>query len=280
MFLTLSLFYYFYAQRKSTMEQLKKSHKKLAEATAQLKRAIDAGYLLNIDRDIILNKIAKAYDIVQNYSTDGARPVQMGKPSPQAQTQMHDAMNNDVEKQQAIAHPTSSESEHSEKVQPITEEKVDPGTKEGQLKTSITPTENAVPRPIDEPVLDKTAVGTKTDTKVQQANPTGTISDKYKLSPKLVNEQVGVHTNRVDVATKLQNRPINNLSRAIGINDKFLFTKELFNGNADTYAATIKTLNGFNDLNEAIIYLQEHFNWDSENESAARFIDIIRRKFL
>ena len=59
--------------------------------------------------------------------------------------------------------------------------------------------------------------------------------------------------------SKLQNKPITDLAKAIGINDKFLFIKELFGGDSDLYNQTIKHLNHFTDLNEAIIYLQENF---------------------
>ena len=70
------------------------------------------------------------------------------------------------------------------------------------------------------------------------------------------------------------------LFRSIGINYKFLFIKELFNGDSARYSETISHLNSFADLNDAIIYLQDNFEWSESNEYAAKFIDLVRRKFI
>jgi len=81
------------------------------------------------------------------------------------------------------------------------------------------------------------------------------------------------------MGTKLQNKPITDLAKAIGINDKFLFTNELFDGDSALYAETVNRLNEMDDLNEAIIYLQDNFSWSATSEAASKFIDLLRRKF-
>ncbi|HCY00921.1 MAG TPA: hypothetical protein DG754_12350 [Bacteroidales bacterium] len=104
------------------------------------------------------------------------------------------------------------------------------------------------------------------------------LGEKYMAKKKFRNELLG--QNKKDFATVLQNKPIVDLTKAIGINDKFLFTKELFNGNAGLYAKSIKQLNEFTDINDALIYIQENFSWDNDNEAASQLIDLIRRKLL
>ncbi|MDD2278297.1 MAG: hypothetical protein PHD06_05550 [Bacteroidales bacterium] len=112
-------------------------------------------------------------------------------------------------------------------------------------------------------------------TEKEQSIPLG---DKYKNKQKFRNEILG--QNKKDFATVLQNKAIGDLTKAIGINDKFLFTKELFNGNAEFYSKSINKLNEFTDINDALIYIQENFNWDNDNEAASQLIDLIRRKLL
>lgn len=105
------------------------------------------------------------------------------------------------------------------------------------------------------------------------------LGERYISQAKSRNELLA-HGGKKDMATVFQNKPIEDLGKAIGINEKFLFTKELFGGNAELYAKSIKQLNEFTDINDALIFIQEHFNWENDNESANRLIDLIRRKLL
>lgn len=67
-----------------------------------------------------------------------------------------------------------------------------------------------------------------------------------------MNEVLGKQTAHADVASKLQSQSISgDLRQCIGINDRFMLIRSLFNGNADQYAAAIAQLNAFyQDLNE------------------------------
>jgi len=82
------------------------------------------------------------------------------------------------------------------------------------------------------------------------------------------------------VAAKLQDKPIKDITKEIGVHDKFLFIKELFNGDNLLYDRTINKVNQFNDIAEALIYIQENFNWNEHNKAANKFIELIRRKLL
>jgi len=104
------------------------------------------------------------------------------------------------------------------------------------------------------------------------------LAEKFQGKKKFRNEAFGV--GKKDMASKLQNKPIQDLTKAIGINDKFLFTKELFNGNAELYAKTILKLNEFTDINDALFFVQDNFSWDDKNEAANQLMELVRRKLL
>lgn len=71
---------------------------------------------------------------------------------------------------------------------------------------------------------------------------------------------------------------ITDLRKAIGLNDKFLMIRDLFDGDATRYEDTITTLNEFDDLDECMIYIVENFVWNPDSEGAKLLVSLIERK--
>ena len=65
----------------------------------------------------------------------------------------------------------------------------------------------------------------------------------------------------------------------IGINDKFLFIRELFDSNIDDYLDFITETNKTKSKKEAEKIISTK-NWDKEEESTKLLTDIINRKFI
>jgi hypothetical protein len=88
---------------------------------------------------------------------------------------------------------------------------------------------------------------------------------------------------RVEVATALQEAPVRDLKKAIGINDRFLFVNELFRGDEMMYERSIKTINSFNIYAEAEYWIQRELkvklSWSEQSEAAGLFLQLIRRRF-
>lgn len=72
------------------------------------------------------------------------------------------------------------------------------------------------------------------------------------------------------------------LKTLIGINEKFMFINELFDGNLREYNETIDTLNGLQSLNQASEYLdilrKKNF-WDTGSQAFKKLSEIVNRKF-
>ena len=84
------------------------------------------------------------------------------------------------------------------------------------------------------------------------------------------------------LADKLQHSVLNSLQSAIGINDKFLFVNELFNGSMEKYNRSIANLDDLKTLNGALIYLNElriELQWNSSNEAYKKLLELVHRKF-
>jgi hypothetical protein len=77
---------------------------------------------------------------------------------------------------------------------------------------------------------------------------------------------------------KLSNRPVTSIQSSIGINDRFQFIRELFEGSADNFVKTVADLDSMNDIKEAVNYLQSNFKW-KKNETSLKFVSLIKRRF-
>lgn len=80
-------------------------------------------------------------------------------------------------------------------------------------------------------------------------------------------------------ASVLMGKPVDDIKKAIGINDRFLFQRELFDNNASQMNQTIDELNRMASFAEAINFLKTNFSWDEQDETTQSFINIVRRKF-
>lgn len=85
------------------------------------------------------------------------------------------------------------------------------------------------------------------------------------------------------LARKLQKKPIADLKAAIGINEKFQYINELFEGNMTEYNIAVNQLNICSSHAEAEVYLntlRELYKWDKESETAIAFSELVERRFL
>ena len=78
----------------------------------------------------------------------------------------------------------------------------------------------------------------------------------------------------------LRNEPVTDLRRAIGINDRSLFIRDLFGGDGAAYEAAIDALNGFDNLDDCMIYIAEHYAWNPNSDGAVLLMELLERKYL
>jgi len=81
-----------------------------------------------------------------------------------------------------------------------------------------------------------------------------------------------------DLSAKLQEKPISDISSAIGINERFMFIRELFNGDQALYTETIEALNGVASEEEARKLMSEKFDWNLNQGSAKDLLYLTQRK--
>lgn len=74
-------------------------------------------------------------------------------------------------------------------------------------------------------------------------------------------------------------QPVSDLKQAISIGDRFLYQRELFGKNGELMQRTIADLNGLSSFDEAMAYIDTHFNWDKELPSYELFVNALHRRF-
>ena len=77
---------------------------------------------------------------------------------------------------------------------------------------------------------------------------------------------------------EISNRSIRSLRQGIGLNDKFLMIRDLFDGDANAYDEAIDTLDSFDDFDDCIIYIAENFAWNADSEGAKFIMQLLERK--
>ena len=85
------------------------------------------------------------------------------------------------------------------------------------------------------------------------------------------------------VATQAGKQPISNIKGSIGINEKFIYLKELFRNNTNEYNDALEKLNNFDSYAEAEDDFQElkaKYNWDPEGKSFHGLAELLSRRYL
>ena len=77
----------------------------------------------------------------------------------------------------------------------------------------------------------------------------------------------------------LYGKPVDDIRQAIALGDRFLFQRELFHQNVELMQRTFADINALHSFDEAIAYLDKHFDWDKESNTYALFLTALHRRF-
>ena len=95
----------------------------------------------------------------------------------------------------------------------------------------------------------------------------------------IVDEEKVVAEETVAPKANLYGKPVDDIKQAIALGDRFLFQRELFRQNVELMQRTFADINALHSFNEAIAYLDRHFDWDKESNTYALFLTALHRRF-
>jgi hypothetical protein len=93
------------------------------------------------------------------------------------------------------------------------------------------------------------------------------IADQFSNRPESFNEKLGSFKHQDDVLEILKTKPLISLDEAIGVNDKFVFIREIFDGNAELYSQVIVKLETVGSLADARAVVMSYAGENTENEA-------------
>lgn len=143
------------------------------------------------------------------------------------------------------------------------------------------------PKPVEKPVVEapkpvveKKEVATKPAPKPETPKETPAPAQKpqQRSLNDLFNEQREDHS----ISSQYQRAKVGDLTKAISINDKFIYIKELFHNRGEDFSASIRQLNECKTMEEAfdcLEQLKQKFFWDSKSDAYLSFCDLLRRKY-
>jgi hypothetical protein len=154
-------------------------------------------------------------------------------------------------------------------------------------KKEVTVNENIFPAGNDElklqPEQDKIKETVNLNEPVQRQgkkkkSETNIVADKFSHMSSRFNEQLVGNKKEDDVTALLKTKPLHNLVDAIGVNDKFLFVREIFNGDRQSYENAIVKLEKVNNLSDAKAVIMSFTGESDENDAVKQLLELVKRK--
>ncbi len=101
--------------------------------------------------------------------------------------------------------------------------------------------------------------------------------DFQDLNTKLSGKEDG------SVVDQLQKQPIADLTTAVGLNERYLYSNELFGGNMDLFREALKDLNNMSNFEDAKQFLEKELavthQWNLDHELVHSLVLLVERRF-
>ena len=156
-------------------------------------------------------------------------------------------------------------------------------TPEPQLKSEPAP----VPEEPKTPVVQPRPQNNKPPKVVAEAvdQKKTVVGETFSREKSSVHERLAMIKDDKSIGARMQYKPVASIKEAIGINDKFLFVNELFNGDLNVYNEAVEKLNSCPSIHEAFEMLNGltvTFHWDGERsaETIDKFANIVQRRYM
>ena len=104
------------------------------------------------------------------------------------------------------------------------------------------------------------------------------IADRFNHLASRFNEQLGSMKSDDDLSDILKTKQVTSLYEAIGVNDRFLFIREIFNGNKDSYNQAISRLDSVENLADAKAIIMSYKGDNTDSKAVNQLIDLVKRK--
>ena len=256
---------------KNTFEILTKDIQDIEKLVGSLQ---NSGGGSTIELDLALSKLRNVYEILTLIRDDrsaGSRTPEPLLGSPAPATEKREVAPQD-------RRGITPQAEHEEQLQ--AETGVPP-----QRETGVPPrTETGVPRAEDSGASSGPGSGNQHSEPPQEKEDTGATSpapsilaEKFSASSSINDNMAGSREKKPE--SKYLGKPIDSIGRNIGINDRFLIIRELFDGDADRFSLLVRQLDEAGNYEEAERLLDEAFSKNRDHDGAEILEGLVKRRY-
>ena len=252
-----------------------------------------AGAFSDIERDIVLNELREAYlevrfaDKVERVEpkSEVAAPIMPAEEEDEPEVEVELLFSEEEEAdEEAEAEEPIVAPEPIAEPEPIVAPEPEPVAEPEPIAE---PEPVSEPEPITEPepiVAPEPVVAEEAKTILSSGQGRSAILSLYDDEPKaVVGELFAEQPSVADVIARpkavAESTHVESLRSAIGVADRFMLIRELFDGDAEAYNNAIDSLDAQPSFDDCIIYISEHFSWRAEREGTKYMMELLQRKF-
>ncbi len=104
------------------------------------------------------------------------------------------------------------------------------------------------------------------------------LAEKFSAESSINENLAGKHSK--DLESKLKGQPIDNISRNIGINDRFLIIRELFQGDSEKFSELVSKLDRADTYEVARGIIEQQFSENTDHEGVAILEGLVKRRHI
>jgi len=109
--------------------------------------------------------------------------------------------------------------------------------------------------------------------------PVGKMPKLQTEKPESLVDRYEKTSSKESLQKKLESRHFADLSKALSLNDRFRFRRDLFGDSPETMEQVLQDINTMQSMDEALSYLHKNYSQHSETESFADFCNLLNNHF-
>ena len=233
---------------KYTIEILTKDIQDIEKLVGNLRNSKEASA---IELDLALSKLRNVYEILTMIKEDRLHEMVSDKP---------------------VQGKPSADSAPSVKL----ESKPEP---EPEPETEPEPRPEPLPKSEPEPETNHVSPEAKPEAASSTESAGSSILAEKFSAESSINENLAEKLGN-EMDAKLLGQPIDNISRNIGINDRFFIIRELFEGESDRFTSMVNALDNAENYQAASSILKEQFEGNMDHEGVEILTGLLKRRYI
>ena len=236
---------------KYTIEILTKDIQDIENLVGNIGNSKDAS---DIELDLALSKLRRVYEILTLIKADRLQEMISRPP--------------EEEKAETETAPSASPEPHAKSE----------SVEEPEPEEVPEPEEEPEPEEVPEPESDTISASEPEIPADQEDTSTSILAEKFSAEES-INENMAEKLGSAP-EPKLLGQPIDNISRNIGINDRFLIIRELFEGEAERFTSLLNELDNAGSYEAASKILQQNLSEYMDHEGVEILKALLKRRYI